>query len=266
LARLTVSGVGALTYDTKITVGPNPQEIVPVADSNDTYLLVPAIGGMQNGGSSNGVKSIISCVPAYGDWSTTAYPNGVAPVLLTGDASGAYDFKDVAASYRADNSGGVVYILTCINDTGFYSTSWKLYKTTVGVLIGLSNKTIAAAVQDGNLTEVDWATGSPGWFWELLYETGDDDTKDRLWFFRGSAILACPALAYPARPVSVNNPANGSYRYFNFGEKDGQIGGANIDWADLTIETVRQIEAGHSLKRGVRASVPAGAATGGEEE
>jgi hypothetical protein len=258
LVRLTLTSAG-LVNGTKVFVGRNPQEIVPVTGSNGTSLLIPAIGGMQKAGASNGTNSNISCVPAYGAWTL----DSTAPVLLTGDDSqDGCDIKDVAASYRANNGAGVVYILALINNADFVSTKWQLYKTTVDYLLSLTEATISEVLGNA-FVSIDNGTESPGWFWELLYETADDPAKDRLWFFRGSAILACPALAYPAFPVNPT-PPDASYRYFNTGEKDGDIGGANVDWADLTIETVRQIAAGHSLKRGVRASVPAGA-KGSEE-
>jgi hypothetical protein len=256
LARLVFVN-GVLTYDTKVYVGKNPQELVPVMDK----LLIPAIGGMQKAGASNTTNTNISCVSTFGSWSGYG---GTAPILVTGDQSGTYDFKAIGASYRQDGQGWV-YILMLINNAGFVSTNWQLYRIKIVDLLALNNVNIGS-IPAGKIAMIDWGEEDPGWFWELLYETADTSTKDRLWFFRGSAILSCPALAYPDHPVSHTEPSNGSYRYFDFGEKDGNIGGANIDWADLTIETVRQIAAGHSLKRGARAATPAGAAAAAEEE
>jgi hypothetical protein len=258
LARLIVGATGTLTYDAKVLVGRNPQELVPVMDK----LLIPAIGGMQKEGSSNGLNTNISCVSIFGSWS--GYAQNTAPILVTGDPSGTYDFKAIGASYRQDGQGWA-YILMLINNAGFVSTNWQLYRIKIVDLLALNNVRIGS-IPTAKITMIDWGVEDPGWFWELLYETADAPTKDRLWFFRGGAILSCPALDYPDHPVSSTEPSNGSYRYFDFGEKDGDIGGANIDWADLTIETARQIAAGHSLKRGGRAAVPAGAAAAAEEE
>jgi hypothetical protein len=257
LARLNVSAAGVLSYDTQVFVGMNPQELVPVAKSNgDAYLLIPAIGGMQKDGSSNGTYSNISCVPAFGAWT---YPLNTAPVLLKGDASGTYDFHDLGASYRAD-SDGFVYILTLIYAEDYAGTNWQLYRIKVGDLLGLNDQSIGQAISAEKLSLIDSGAGATGYFWQLLYETGSSAVKDRLYFFRGSALLVCPAKAYPASPVNPN-PADGSYRYFNTGEADGDIGGYNVDWADLSVETVNQIAAGHSLKRSVQASIPPGAAS-----
>jgi hypothetical protein len=264
LVRLTVGTGGALTFSAMVTVGKNPLELVPITDGNGLMsILITAVGDMQKAGVSNGVASNISCVPAFGDWSD--YEEEGAPVLITGDPDGAYDFHAVGVSYRAD-SAGVVYILTLIYAEDYAGTNWNLYKTNVSYLLSLSEVTISEALNPTNFTLIDYGTEDPGWFWELLYETGSDATKDRLWFVRGSAILACPALAYPpAHPVNPV-PPDASYRYFNIGERDGDIGGANIDWIDLSVETVNQIAAGHSLKRSIRATVPAGAVSTTEDD
>jgi hypothetical protein len=259
LARLTVGSNGVLSYDTKVTVGRNPQELVPVTDNSGvTRILIPAIGGMQKAGSSNGGDSNITSVPAFGSWSS--YAQIGAPVLLKGDGGSTggatYDIHDLGASYRANNGDGFVYILTLIYAAGYAGTNWRLYRITVADLLSLSNTTISDAL-DAGLESKDSGMGTSGYFWQLLYETGSDDTKDRLYFFRGAALLVCPAKAYPATVATV--PPNASYRYFNVGEKDGDIGGDVVDWADLSIETVNQIAAGHSLKRSVQASVPKGA-------
>jgi hypothetical protein len=261
LVRLNVDNNGDYVFNAKVTVGLNPQELVPVAKTNgDSYLLIPAVGGMQNAGLSNGTESNITCVSSFGDWED--YEEEVAPILLTGDEDGTYDFHDLGASYRADNNG-VVYILTLIYAAGYAGTNWQLYRITVADLLGLNKQTIGEAITAGKLTLIDWGEEDPGYFWQLLYETGSDVNNDRLYFFRGSALMVCPAKAYPAHPVTPVPPDN-SYRYFGIGERDGDIGGVNVDWADLSIETVSQIAAGHSLKRSVQANVPAGAIS--EEE
>jgi hypothetical protein len=159
-----------------------------------------------------------------------------------------------------------VYILTLIYAEDYAGTNWQLYRITVADLLGLSEQTIGQAISAGKLSMIDYGEEDPGYFWQLLYETGSDSTKDRLYFFRGSALLVCPALAYPATHPVNPVPPDASYRYFNVGERDGDIGGAVVDWADVSAETVNQIAAGHSLKHSVQANIPAGAISPEEDD
>ncbi|MDR3147352.1 MAG: hypothetical protein LBU00_03120 [Treponema sp.] len=267
LVRLSANSSGNLSYDTtannKVNVGRNPQEIIPVTETNGNItLLIPAIGGMQQTGSSNGTNSNITFVPAFGAWSYGL--SNTAPVLLTGDpmpSSGeptVYDIRAIAAPSRAD-SNGVVYILTGTMGE-YYTMNWALYKTTVGTLLSIQG---TPTLSTSGLTAVDSDTGSMTIFLDILYENGETSAQDRLWFFRTTPLLVCPAAAYPASPSPT--PPTQAYRFFDYGESEGNIGGYNVDWADLSIETVRQIAAGTSLKRSVRA-LKVKAASDEEEE
>jgi hypothetical protein len=249
LVRLTVNADGTLTYGAQAAMGLNPQEIVPLTLTNGTtYLVIPCVGGDQQAGSSNGILSKIVRVPAFGTFTPTD--------LVTGDASGTYDLFNIAGPSRAGD-GGVVYLLAHDYSAG-YETDWMLYKTTVSGLLTQTGGTLS----DAEFDESDFGTDAPGYFWNILYENGDTAENDRLWFFEGSALLVTPALAYaPAPQTGVTN------RYFPTGTADDQIGGENVDWADLTIETVRQAAAGVSLKRSVQAQkAPAPKAEGEEEK
>jgi hypothetical protein len=253
LVRLTVNATtGAPAYDIQCAVGMNPQEIIPLIGTNGaTFLVVPSVGGNQQAGGSNGTLSMIQSIPPF---STSFAPT----TLVTGDASGTFDIFNIAAPNRADNNG-IVYILTHDYSADYASTDWTLYRTTVNSLLTMSGGTLSAAVQAGTFTVVDSGTGASGDFWNILFETADTDDDDRLWFFEGSALLANPALHYTAAPqVGVAN------KFFDVGTEDNQIGGQNVDWADLTIETVRQALAGVSLKHSARAAQPHAAAA--EEE
>jgi hypothetical protein len=253
LVRITVdAATGALTYDTQCTTGRNPQEIVPLTMGDGTVVItIPCVGGPQQAGGSNGQLSRIVTVLAFDSpWPATA------DTLVIGTSS-TWDFFNIAAPNRADNSG-IVYILTYDYNADYTTTDWALYSTTVSTLLGLPAGSTIAALG----SSIDSDTAAPGYFWNILFENGDSAQNDRLWFFRGTPLLATPALDYAAPPqTGVTN------RFFDFGDAANQIGGENVDWADLTIETVRQAAAGVSLKRSVQAQkAPAPKAEGEEEK
>jgi hypothetical protein len=240
LARLTVdTTTGAPAYDTQTEVGMNPQEIIPLTKTDGTVtLVIPSVGGSQQAGGSNGVNSMIQSVaPFAGTWPATAN------ILITGATSGTYDIFAIAAPDRPDDNG-IVYILTYDYTAGYAGTDWTLYSTTVTGLLNQKGGTLPA-----NFKAEESGKASPGYFWNILFETGADPVNDRLWFFRGSPLLATPALAYAPPPqTGVTN------RFFDVGNDPDQIGGQNVDWADLIVETIRQTLAGKSLKHSVRAA------------
>jgi hypothetical protein len=252
LVRLTVdAATGALTYDTQCEVGKNPQEIVPLTGTDKTtYLTIPCVGGIQQAGGNNGTDSQIQKVSAFDELEPET--------LVIGTTGSTYDIFAIAGPSRAGDDG-VVYILTYDYDAN-YATNWRLYQTTVSILLSQASTPLNSLPI--NFTAIDSGSAAPGYFWNILYENGSADTKDRLWFFRGSALLATPALAYaPAPQTGVTN------RFFDVGDAANQIGGENVDWVDLTIETVNQAAAGVSLKRSVQAQkAPAPKAEGEEEK
>ncbi|MDR0732144.1 MAG: hypothetical protein LBF63_10785, partial [Treponema sp.] len=83
LVRLSVDpDDGSLAYETQTNVGKNAQEIWAIfkgTSDADALLVIPAIGGEQQAGSSNGTASNLSGIPAFGTWPAKAL------VLFTGD-------------------------------------------------------------------------------------------------------------------------------------------------------------------------------------
>jgi hypothetical protein len=129
----------------------------------------------------------------------------------------------------------------------FYS--WRLYKTTVAKLLSASGLTLSDAVTQGILTVADEAEEDDGgYFWDILYEDGDNEAGDRLWFFKGSPFTVTLARDY-LNPSAVN---------YARGSGPGKIGGANVNMngADLTSLAIRHAEAGVSLKRGLQQLAP----------
>ena len=280
LVRLKVDENGNMTYDAQTTVGKNAVEIIPISrvtptsgdsegdGTSETYLLIPAMGGPQKGGAANGEASNVYRVPAFADWDE----NPAVPAL-TGETS-LGDFRAIAASDRA-NGGGIVYLLIGYFNSEYYNGfTWKLYQSTVNKMIAADVLTITEAIEDGTLTQVDGGTTiSPNaantygiYFWDILYETSVDDTdsKDRLHFFKGSALQVTPAGKYPnpaPDPNAIQPPSDDpapvtgpGYVLFPLGVRDGRMGGYNVDSADLSAETLRQYKAGVSLKRGAKAT------------
>ncbi|MDR1095687.1 MAG: hypothetical protein LBL31_04805 [Spirochaetaceae bacterium] len=257
LVRVKVNAAtGALTYDIQCDTGLNPQEIVLLTKSNKTVsVAVPSAGGAQQAGATNTTYSRIDTVPAFAaSWTPTT--------LVTGDPAGAgtFDIFAIAAPDRVD-SNGIVYVLTHDYNADYSGTDWILYSTTVAGLLSLVSVTLTQATQAGILTVVESGTDAPGYFWNLLFETGANADNDRLWFFRGTPLLVTPALAYAAPPQSGE-----LNKFCDIGTDEGDIGGASVDWADLTVEASRQAALGKSLKHSVRASKPPAAATEEEEK
>jgi hypothetical protein len=286
LVRLKVSKDGVITYDAHTFVGPNAVEIIPINTDDDTddndgaYLLIPAMGGPQRGGATNGEESTVHRVSAFGDWDEEP-----ATIALTGDSLILGDFRAIAAPDRAYGGGAVYILIGYFNSNLYNGFDYKLYKSTVDKMIAVEGLDITDAIADGTLTEVDSngtiapKAGNPYgiYFWDILYETcyvpapvpaaGDpapvpDDSKDRLHFFKGSALQITPAAVYPQNtPETIQPPSDDpapivseGCLLFPLGVRDGRIGGYNIDSADLTAETLRQYKAGVSLKHAARAT------------
>jgi hypothetical protein len=261
LVRVAVSSTDntSLTYATKTTVGNNPQMIIPInPTSGSPILLIPAIGGKQHNESvGNSGVSNITKVPAFGTWpspapailvSNTPASVPIPPVGAPAPVSYTLDIQAIAASEEV-GANGIVYILSGIyNGTGdnYEPKTFMLWKTTVGNLNTLgTNTSVWTAYSTGKLSWADDGV-APGYFWDIFYENkGTPGLVGRLWFLKGSPIIVSEAADYGAGNL-----------VFNRGTLPGQIGGENVNSVDLTAETARQVQAGVSLKRGLRAHKP----------
>jgi hypothetical protein len=183
------SSTGALTYVDVTTVGKNATALVPAPGGSDgVSILVPAIGGEQNGGTTNGTDSNLSVI-------TDVFGAPVATTAFTGDAAGSvtptgnYDIHSVAVS----EDGLYAYLLT-ITYSANYLTNWRLFQTTVANILkpvtAETPQTLSEAVAAGLLVDVDSTAnpddGDAGYYWDLQYENAD--TIGRLWFVKGSPI------------------------------------------------------------------------------
>jgi hypothetical protein len=263
LVRMSIGTGGALAFDTMTVTGLNSQSIIPVLDGTTLNLLIPAIGGVQDyNGHTNGTASSISYVVAE----DPSWP-GTAPVKVTGDPgvapATAYDIHGVAAAMRDGTSA--LYILTQIYDNSSRSALWRIYRTTVGDFLGISDgRTLSQATTAGDLTVVDGGTANATdpyvpfgiYFWDILYEQvpGDDDDGDRLWVAMGT-----PILVTRAGDDYLGNPGYGSPTalFQNAYAMFGYLGGTNVNMngMDLTVEATNQAKRGNvSLKRTLRTS------------
>jgi hypothetical protein len=256
LVRLTVNATGVLVYDTQVELGLNTPELSIFTKSNgEKHIVIPAIGGMINKGSTNGVASDIMSVPAFGDWS------GGPSELLTGVAMAtppsAYDIMGITGSPRAN--GKVLIVTGYFNSpTNYSGIDWRFYETTVDQLLGAEELDLNDAVSDGILTVLeDGETLSPGDmapifygvnFLNALYEAGTTPKRDRYWIFRGTELLVTSVGAYGS-PGKPGNP----YKFFPLGYGIDDVGGDNVQSAELIIELTRQVIAGEAYKRSINA-------------
>jgi hypothetical protein len=276
LVRLKKNSSGVFVYEKKTNVGMNAMSIVPVTgllagtSAPDTYLLVPAYGGEQQGGATNQDNSNITIVPAF-----AAAANFVASVLLTGTPYTApadpttFDIAAVAAQAPLETNPGnsKLYILTYSYANSSYSAlNWKRYKTTVDELLSVYNPSASPTLAslEGTVLKIkdQGPTGGIGGYggltyWDMLYENGKTPHGDRLWFRRdGIEIIN----VHPASESDESGepkecccePCEPDVVVFEPGLELGETGNININSFDLVAETIRQAEAGLSLKRGFK--------------
>jgi hypothetical protein len=260
LARLAVNtGSGALTPSgTPVSVGRNAQALIPAPGGTDGItILIPAIGGIQNAGSTNWTKSILSRVSAFAGFSrgsAVAYVGGNTSLLTP---SGYYDIKSVAVS-----DDGLAYLLTETWDAN-YNSWWKLFKTTVNTILAANDVLIANA----GLQLVDSGLGSLGSYWEVFYENATPASDGRLWFIQGTPIRVNRGSDYQDKYLFDRGvlyfPASGGFFPDN----------VNVNSADLIGEMIYQSVKGASIdtrliknRHVVKAAAAAAKAAGEEEE
>jgi hypothetical protein len=266
LVRLAIDG-DELVYEAHTLMGLNTPELVIFRlSTKERHVVVPAIGGKQQAGTTNEAESNIMSVPAFGDWS------GGARILISGvdNESGvtSYDIRGIAASPRAENNGRVIIATGYYNTLGYTGLKWRLYETTIALLLNAQGQDLESAVTLGILKELDAGeTLSPPlkdgedpygvYFFNVLYEAsgaGCSHKKDRYWIFLGTELLVTEVYAYssPTRPAP-DDPLGKSYKLFPLGYGVNDIGGDNVQSAELIIELIHQVIAGVANKRSVTA-------------
>jgi hypothetical protein len=244
LVKLSFDNYGMLDHkQTLSTLAFNAQELIYIENFDGATtavpgILIPAIGGSQNYGSTNLDQSKLQVVrPFAGSGSSMTLAT-----LLTGDATpvtpATYDIKAVAAPPDIFGLSPIFILTGIMQDNVNYYQNWQLYSTTIVNLRGLNNTPLSAA----GLSPIDSGIGSPGYYWDIYYEngTGSASAGDRLWFLKGSPIVIGPAAGFTAQKT------------FEAGYAAGEIGGINVDSAALVSETMKQAAKGLSLKRGLR--------------
>jgi hypothetical protein len=296
LVRLTVGSNGIPAFDAQVTVGINAQEIWPVArpvppedtaapnaatdpapEDMNVLLLIPAIGGTQQAGLTNGTNSKINAIPAFGSWSGISE----AKTIVTGDLQAspsttysgplpAKDIRVVVSSLRRDLSAPV-YILAAGFTADYRGADYRIYKTTVEDIFTLYASTNPApaisslvapdvgpfaVVKGGQVYSAAEPTLPYGIFYlALLFQSSENEDDERLYEFLGSALTVSSAKHYGARAIT-----------FGLGTDPGQIGGDTVNSAILLAETVRQALENRSLKQNATPVKVTIVSVSGEEE
>jgi hypothetical protein len=237
--KFTVNATsGALTTNGGVSVGKNAMALVPVAvPVGGINILVPAIGGPQRAAFTNGEDSTLYRVNTSGTLHATLMLKGdggaPTPTYPAITVAGNYDIKSVAVSPTGD-----VWLLLVTNDAN-YKSWWRLYKTDIATLVGYTDpKTIAAAVSNGDLSPLDAGLGSPGYYWDILYENAGG--SGRLWFVQGTPIRVSARddyhnkLLFDEGVLYEPDPSEILYA-------------VNLNSADLIGEMIYQYEQGHSI-------------------
>jgi hypothetical protein len=257
IVRYAVNTSGVLNNPKIAWVGKNAMALVPAVLDGITYILVPAVGGMQNGGFTNGTNSDLTLLNAFSstDFTGTAPTKPKDPVI-TGDSqtavtpTGNYDILGVAVSADGNNA----YILLNSYDTA-YNSCWRLYKTTLSTIVATQVNTPISGL---GLTSVDNGFGDPaGYYWEVLYD--NTVSGGRLWFLKGS-------------PIRVSNGGTYGTVLKEIGDILYGPGGVNVNSADLIGEMLYQAAQGAAVNtrlgttRHLAKAVQAAKAAAEEEE
>jgi hypothetical protein len=164
------------------------------AESAKTYLLVVAIGGIQNSGSGNGSNSVVSVIET-GTGINKIADAVVGTFALTG-TSLTLDLKSIAITPSDDNDA-YVWIQGASYDSSNH-TNWTVRETKASVIIEK-----AKAIQDGqgqdppvtvpplNLGSfaktIDEDTATPGYFWALAFSSSGTGVSGKLYVARGDS-------------------------------------------------------------------------------
>jgi hypothetical protein len=245
MIKVSIGAYGTLSYVAKVAdLGRNAQELILLQNiSGQPYLFIPALGGPQLAGSTNGGYSKLDKVALNASTlqKTTALKGDTFSTPTTPPT---YDIRAIAGAQRTPASNDPVYILTGSMDAN-YNQKWKLYRTSSNDLFGLNDVTISQAESSRKLVQVAFGDGDPGNYWDIFYEQGNVLAGDRLWFLKGSPIYITSAESYGTPD-----------KLFDTGYGEGKIGGDNVDSVAFVAETMRQAALGVSFKRGLRGVAP----------
>jgi hypothetical protein len=268
LIRLAVTvdpeGEVSVAFSGKVETQPNAQDLFLVKNQAgvDT-LLIQAVGGKQQNGTTNGILSGISGVPAFADWTSL---NGYADIMLTGDPKPAagvtptvYDIQDGACYCRGSGSDEVI-ISTGMYHAFYEQYNKQVYKLTAAQLPGFRGTTISQARIFGLEDFKDPEEDMDGGVRDMFIEPGDTAAADRLWERDGGKLTIS----------SVADPDN--HKIYGPGMEPEDIGGKYINSVSCTYLAVEEVEKGMTVKRTLRGgALPesmqgTGPAAGEEEE
>jgi hypothetical protein len=218
------TSTGAIINPVYVRVGQNATGLIPAGSGSTASILVPAIGGKQNYGSTNGTASNLTQV-------TNIFATLGATTRITGDNStslsstGNYDIMGFAVSANGNNA----YILLVTYNANTQAC-WRLYKGTLANILAVTNAQIS---QVTTLTSVATVFGdTAGYYWEILYD--NTVTNGRLWFLKGTPIRVNAGNNYDTLLKDIKYPL------------DGSVAG-NVNGADLIGEMLYQAAQGVTL-------------------
>jgi hypothetical protein len=219
------TATGELFDPRTVRVGKNATALIPVGSGATASILVPAIGGKQNYGNTNGTDSSLTQVA-----NIFAAPLR-ATIRITGDnstslsATGNYDIMGFAVSANGNNA----YILLVTYDAA-YKAYWRLYKGTLANILAVTDTEISDVT---TLTSVaNDSEDTAGYYWEILYD--NTVTNGRLWFLKGTPIRVSAGNDYGTLLKDIPYPF------------DGSVAG-NVNSADLIGEMLYQAAQGVGL-------------------
>jgi hypothetical protein len=197
VVRYTVdASTGDLSNPVAVSAGQNATAMLPVTYGTMRSILVPAIGGKQNYGSTNGAASNLTEV-------SNIFGSALASrIHITGDNStdleedGNYDIIGFAVSANENNA----YILLVTYDED-YQAYWRLYQGTLGDIMAGGGRPISDVP---GLTSVDNDFGASGNLWEVLFD--NTVTNGRLWFLKGTPIRVNAGNDYGTMLLDVEKP------------------------------------------------------------
>lgn len=188
-------------------------QYTPTGGSLKTFLLISAIGGVQNAGSGNGVNSVISVVETGESMYKVADP--VVGTYADGGIS--LDFKAITAT-PTDANDAFVYIMAASYNTS-WATNWTVRETSASVIIekaieiknSLGTPNPVPPINIGGFTRITYGTGTPGYFWTVVFSPSGSGKAGELIVGRGHAtgdqleVFAVTASGASTTPTTINS-------------------------------------------------------------
>jgi hypothetical protein len=257
LDELSEDGYPQLEYVEQAKTGLNTVGMALSTDENDAPILImPAIGGIQIDGETNGYLSEIRSLPAYEPWTEVPGQIPNAKLLLTGDEQPepgdpflSHDIYVTATAYRG-TAADKLHILSLMHHDDYAQTDWEIYETTAGKLAAMGGATISEAVADKTLRLIDSGTNDTrGPLWDIATEMGTVPAGDRRITLKGGAVEIATIAGYCSE-----DPA--TFVTYERGYGPGKIGGMNVNSFTMTYQAIQDVLRGLQFKHILHGILP----------